>query len=116
MITAEPDLARISLTPDDEFLVLACDGVWDCMTNQECVDFVRVRLQARKEGGREGEPLSKVAEEVVDACLADDPRKTTGIGGDNMTCLIVQLKERAGGKRGGGGGEEGRGEGRGRGR
>jgi protein phosphatase 1G len=55
--------------------------------------------------------LSKVAEEVVDACLADDPRKTTGIGGDNMTCLIVQLKERAGGKRGGGGGGGGGGQG-----
>ena len=110
MISAEPDLARISLTPDDEFLVLACDGVWDCMTNQECVDFVRSRLQARREEGREGEPLSRVAEEVVDACLADDPRKSTGIGGDNMTCLIVQLDERVGGKRGG------RGEGREKGR
>ncbi|KAM3571329.1 hypothetical protein VYU27_006622 [Nannochloropsis oceanica] len=101
MISAEPDLARISLTPDDEFLVLACDGVWDCMTNQECVDFVRSRLQARREEGREGEPLSRVAGEVVDACLADDPRKTTGIGGDNMTCLIVQVDERVRGKRGG---------------
>ena len=23
-----------TLTADDEFLVLACDGIWDCMTNQ----------------------------------------------------------------------------------
>ena len=26
MITAEPDIARITLAPEDEFLVLACDG------------------------------------------------------------------------------------------
>lgn len=33
--------------------------------------------------------LSKVCEEVMDACLSDDPRRTTGIGGDNMTCIVV---------------------------
>jgi hypothetical protein len=60
-----------------------------------------------------------VCEEVIDACLAEDPRKSTGIGGDNMTCMVVQLKDRGGGagvgvgeKRGvkveGGGGEGGK--------
>lgn len=34
-------------------------------------------------------PLSKVCEEVMDACLSEDPRHTAGIGGDNMTCIIV---------------------------
>lgn len=101
MITAEPDLARITLVPEDEFLVLACDGIWDCLSNQECVDFVRSRLEAWKEKKREWDPLSKIAEEMLDACLADDPRKTTGVGGDNMTCLIVQLKARPGLKRAG---------------
>lgn len=33
--------------------------------------------------------LSKVCEEVMDACMSDDPRRTTGIGGDNMTCIVV---------------------------
>ncbi|CAN0394035.1 unnamed protein product [Discosporangium mesarthrocarpum] len=36
-------------------------------------------------------PLSVVCEQVMDHCLSSDPRKTTGIGGDNMTCLIVQV-------------------------
>lgn len=43
-----------------------------------------------------GKPVSTVAEELLDACLADDPRKSAGIGGDNFTCLIVQLKDRPG--------------------
>ena len=29
---------------DDAFLVMACDGLWDVMTNQEVVDFVVSRL------------------------------------------------------------------------
>lgn len=73
----------------DEFLLLACDGVWDVMTNQEAIDFIRARLPG---GLAEGKPVSSVAEELLDACLAEDPRKSAGIGGDNFTCLIVQLR------------------------
>ncbi len=34
IITAQPDIRHISLQPEDRFFVLACDGVWDVMTNQ----------------------------------------------------------------------------------
>lgn len=34
-------------------------------------------------------PLSTVCEQVMDNCLSEDPRRTTGIGGDNMTCIVV---------------------------
>lgn len=31
IITAEPDVESVELTPEDRFLVLACDGIWDVM-------------------------------------------------------------------------------------
>eukprot|EP00968_Pinguiococcus_pyrenoidosus_P005305 scaffold340_cov256-Pinguiococcus_pyrenoidosus.AAC.29 len=31
--------------------------------------------------------LSTICEEMLDFCIADDPRKTTGIGGDNMSVI-----------------------------
>lgn len=31
IITAEPDVAVQRLLPEDRFLVLACDGIWDVM-------------------------------------------------------------------------------------
>ena len=37
IITAQPDIRRVTLTPEDRFFVLACDGVWDVMSNQVCV-------------------------------------------------------------------------------
>lgn len=48
-LIAYPDVIVKDLTPDHEFLVLACDGIWDVMTNDEVVDFVRTRIASRME-------------------------------------------------------------------
>merc|ERR1712078_852597 len=45
IITAEPDVLKHQLDPKDEFFIVACDGVWDVLSNQEAVDFVRTRIQ-----------------------------------------------------------------------
>ena len=73
IITAQPDLRTVELQPGDEFAVLACDGVWDVMTNQQLVDFVRPRLP---DPARGGEPLCACIASVFDECIADDPKET----------------------------------------
>lgn len=35
MITAMPDVRTLRLQSGDEFLILACDGIWEMLTNQE---------------------------------------------------------------------------------
>ena len=82
MITAEPDIVTVDLVDEDEFMILGCDGIWDCLTNQEACDFVSQRLGA-------GMSPAEISEAVFDHCISEDPKKTTGIGGDNMTCVIV---------------------------
>ena len=32
------------MTPDHEFLLLACDGIWDVLGNMEVASFVRARI------------------------------------------------------------------------
>lgn len=34
-VVATPDIESFTLQPGDEFIVLACDGIWDVMSNQE---------------------------------------------------------------------------------
>ena len=85
-LRAAPDLAllhpQVELRAEDRFFVLACDGVWDVMSNQEVVQFVSVCLDS-------GMALPDIASQLLDACLAPDPRETRGIGARTHTCMHV---------------------------
>ncbi|XP_028105422.1 probable protein phosphatase 2C 60 isoform X2 [Camellia sinensis] len=47
IVTANPDINTVELCDDDEFIVLACDGIWDCMSSQQLVDFLREQLNTK---------------------------------------------------------------------
>lgn len=86
MITAHPDIRIEKLTSDAAFLVIACDGIWDCLTSQEAVNFVGDIIPKK-------DKLSKIVEEMFDKIIASDVASSGGIGCDNMTCVIVQFKQ-----------------------
>jgi len=44
LVLSVPELCTHEITPEDEFLILACDGLWDVFDNQEAVDFVKLNL------------------------------------------------------------------------
>jgi protein phosphatase 2C family protein 2/3 len=44
IVTAYPDVDVKELTSDHEFILLACDGIWDVLSNEEVLDFVRSRI------------------------------------------------------------------------
>eukprot|EP01059_Diplonema_ambulator_P002107 TRINITY_DN1173_c0_g1_i2.p1 TRINITY_DN1173_c0_g1~~TRINITY_DN1173_c0_g1_i2.p1 ORF type:complete len:270 (+),score=31.70 TRINITY_DN1173_c0_g1_i2:75-884(+) len=83
IITAHPDVTVTTIQPNDDFVVLACDGIWDVMTNEEVIDFVRRRLSA-------GLKPSEICAAACDRCLSP---QAPGFGCDNMTILIVVLKD-----------------------
>uniref|UniRef100_A0A9J7Z1P8 Protein phosphatase 1G n=1 Tax=Cyprinus carpio carpio TaxID=630221 RepID=A0A9J7Z1P8_CYPCA len=74
MISSLPDVKVLTLSEDHEFMVIACDGIWNVMSSQEVVDFVNERLKT--EAGK-NRPLSAIIEELLDHCLAPD---TSGDG------------------------------------
>jgi len=83
LISVVPDIKRKTLTNDDELLVIGCDGIWECLTNQQIAEFLHDKLQ-------EGKSNSKAVEDLLDNILAPDT--STGIGCDNMTCILLTLK------------------------
>ncbi|KAI9199345.1 uncharacterized protein BJ171DRAFT_216474 [Polychytrium aggregatum] len=82
IITANPDVCDCQLTLDDEFIILASDGIWDVVSNDMAVAFVRERLAIHN-----GD-LVKAADDLLDRCLS----QTKGlVGSDNMTVILVGL-------------------------
>lgn len=101
IVTAYPDVTVHEISDNDEFLVLACDGIlvnsqsdsdhktnisvgiWDCQSSQAVVEFVRRGIAAKQD-------LQSICENMMDNCLASNS-ETGGVGCDNMTMGIVAL-------------------------
>ncbi|XP_075159820.1 putative protein phosphatase 2C T23F11.1 [Haematobia irritans] len=81
IVTANPDVETRTIDEDWEFLVLACDGIWDVMSNDEVVNFCRARIG-------QGMYPEEICEELMNHCLAPDCQMG-GLGGDNMTVVLV---------------------------
>ncbi|GFR94981.1 protein phosphatase 1G, partial [Elysia marginata] len=86
MITALPDVQMEELCEKDQFIVIACDGIWNYMSSQEVVDYVLMKL---KDPEKRKQPAI-ICEEMFDHCLAPNTYGD-GTGCDNMTCIIIVL-------------------------
>ena len=56
----------------DQFLVLACDGVWDVMTNEDICSFITHRMKVQ-------DNLEIICNEVIDTCLYKVSRLSSSI-------------------------------------
>ncbi|XP_059434878.1 probable protein phosphatase 2C 47 [Corylus avellana] len=74
-LIAEPDFQQVLLTEEDEFLIIGCDGIWDVMSSQFAVSFVRRGLR------RHDDPQQCARELVAEAL-----RLNTS---DNVTVIVI---------------------------
>ncbi|KAH8083345.1 phosphatase 2C-domain-containing protein [Cristinia sonorae] len=84
IITCDPEIIEHAISADDEFLIIACDGIWDCLSSQAAVDSVRLLLS-------QGYKLPEVCERLLDHLVAPDTDSDSPVGCDNMTVLVVAL-------------------------
>lgn len=74
-VTAEPFVVEIPLEEGDESLIMASDGLWDFMTNQEVVDEARLHTDP-----------SLAAKALVDKAIEKGSK-------DNVTVCVVHTNE-----------------------
>lgn len=85
-VIAVPEIVTRERSPNDELLIVACDGIWDVMTNARAAEFVVTKLEEL--GTKDDHPLARVAELLCRECHS--------LGSaDNLSVVLVALGETA---------------------
>lgn len=83
-IISEPEVREIQIDPrEDEFIVLASDGLYDRYSSQEVVDSVSQKLSKFQSYERNPQ---KVANQLLEETFSK------GIGSDNVTILVATFQ------------------------
>jgi len=62
-VICNPDIKIEKITPDMDFVVIACDGIWEVFESQQVVDFIYQKM-------KEEMKLSKIVEALFDAIMS----------------------------------------------
>jgi len=70
LLLAEPTVSERTIDPQDRFIILACDGVWDVLSDQQACDSVRDVLS--RPGGSPSAAARKLAGDAYGAGSLDN--------------------------------------------
>eukprot|EP00894_Picocystis_sp_ML_P000159 jgi/Pico_ML_1/50676/g1844.t1 len=74
-LSSVPEVTEWELTREDEFLVIACDGLWDVFSSQNAIEFARGELRIHNDP-------EKCSEALVQEAL----RRNTC---DNVSAIVI---------------------------
>eukprot|EP01114_Cavostelium_apophysatum_P012234 TRINITY_DN2714_c0_g1_i1.p1 TRINITY_DN2714_c0_g1~~TRINITY_DN2714_c0_g1_i1.p1 ORF type:complete len:332 (-),score=59.08 TRINITY_DN2714_c0_g1_i1:103-1098(-) len=74
-VSADPFINKVEITDEHEFMIVACDGLWDALTYQAAVDFV---VKSRANGASNSAVTGLLVTEALD-------RGTF----DNVTAIVI---------------------------
>jgi len=81
-VNGEPEILELDLAKDDKFIVIASDGVWEFLENEDIAKIVAPFFEIKN--------AEKAAEAVVRESYLRWKREEEGIV-DDITCVIVFL-------------------------
>ncbi|CAN6442013.1 unnamed protein product [Victoria cruziana] len=96
-IIPEPEVTFVSRMKEDECLILASDGLWDVIPNEEACDIARRRiLHWYKKNGSTSSIERSQGVDLAAQSAADHLSKLALQRGtkDNVTVIVIDLKER----------------------
>jgi len=87
-VTSEPDILQHSIGPNDLFLVMASDGIWDALTNEEVASLVLKHSCIPRSNGEIKSFPPNFATTARHVCKQARNHKSK----DNLSMVIVDLK------------------------
>ena len=74
--------------------MLACDGIWDCLSNEECIKTMQEKINKHKSKFSTTSVLAFPVEDMFSEILATSTED--GIGTDNMTAILIYFHKNMG--------------------
>lgn len=101
-VTAEPEIMEKTIGSEDEYLILASDGVWDVMSNEDVAKFVVSTLNNSAATDEDFIKIAKllcaeVSHLTISNILPSNLLIQAMLLGstDNVTALVIDLKRKA---------------------
>lgn len=80
-VIADPEILEMNLTEQDKFIVIASDGVWEFLSNEEVVNIIKPHYYKNS--------AEKAAEALIREALKKWKQEENVV--DDITCIIIFL-------------------------
>jgi len=87
-VTSEPDITEHSLGEEDSFLVVATDGIWDVLTNEEVAKVVLKKYRVKPQNGNQ-EPIAGTTVNLAHVICCRAKRYGSK---DNLSVIVADLR------------------------
>lgn len=89
VISNVPDITSTDLTAQDTYVIVACDGLWDVVNDQEAVDLVASSIRELVPYERQLEAEGRSKAEILARMLLEEALQRGS--SDNISCIIIFL-------------------------
>eukprot|EP01084_Bolivina_argentea_P123011 218016_1 len=89
-ITVKPTIIQMNITKDDYFIIIACDGVWDVLNDDEVIDYIYKQILKKSNAKTFQEihtnHLKKCCHQI---CLDIVKNALDRRSQDNISCMVI---------------------------
>jgi len=86
-VSPKPDIKVTKLSQDTRFVVLACDGIWNCIDGPNVLKYFEKEMKNKENKSKN---YSQIVENLLGKLISPS-FKDKGAGFDNMTCILITL-------------------------
>jgi len=89
IVSNVPDITSTDLSDQDNFVILACDGLWDVMNDQQAVELVRECMRELEPMQHSLEAQGRSIAEIFARMLVEEALARGS--SDNISCVVIFL-------------------------
>ena len=92
IVTCNPDILFENRSQNDDFVIMGCDGIWECISNTGISEYIYDKENNIINGNKNKElNLEKILEDLFERNIAKSDEEENGC--DNMTAILIQFKK-----------------------